>query len=199
MRDIVTIEGYTLDGGVLCYEHGHPFDDGTDDGAKPLFSTDEFGLGVCEVCHIPVECSWGPEEVDRATEMLRFGIDDIKEHGTIDGARFEYQRHLAEHLGWCNTPREGVGGGALVRTQHPMIVPSEELGLAVVWHGGITFNVHVLTGSTDGGAHEPIWGVGAEVDVFTAYGAASERPIMHEAYQHIVSWFEAQEQDREEE
>lgn len=86
-----------------------------------------------------------------------------------------------------------------MRTQHPMIVPSEELGLAVVWHGSITFNVHVLTGSTDGGTDDPIWGVGPEVDVFTAYGAASERPTMHEAYRHIVHWFEAQEQAMREE
>lgn len=96
------VEGYTLDGSVLCADCGEPYDNGEDDGAKPLLSHDEFGLGTCDVCHAPVDCSWGPQHVDEATEMLRFGIDDIKEHGTIDGARFEYQQHLAEHLGWCN-------------------------------------------------------------------------------------------------
>lgn len=82
-----------------------------------------------------------------------------------------------------------------MRTQHPVIVPSEELGLAVVWHGGVTFNVHAWNEDTV--ARD--WVLGAEVDVFTAYGAASERPTMHEAYRNIVKWFEAQEQAREEE
>ncbi len=83
-----------------------------------------------------------------------------------------------------------------MRSDNPMIVPNEGLGVAVVWHGGVTFNVHVLHDASLVGMTAV---VGEEVDVFTAYGAAHDHPTVHEAYRNILEWFNAQEQEMREE
>lgn len=83
-----------------------------------------------------------------------------------------------------------------MRSEHPIIVPNEGLGVAVVWHGGVTFNVHVLHDASLVGMTAV---VGEEVDVFTSYGYHFERPTISEAYSEILEWFDGKEQKMREE
>lgn len=79
-------------------------------------------------------------------------------------------------------------------TDRPMIVPDEQLGLAVLWRGGATFNVHSLDGDVNAGA--PLYSIGSELTCFTKYSEVTpedgQRPRPREAFYMACDWLDSQ-------